>query len=116
MLWCASRAADCTSRSNRARAIGSAPASGLISLSAQGRFEQCVLGQVHLAHPALAQLPDELVLAELAGLVQLGAQAVHEERAVNRQRRPDPQEQDVRAGLLGRTELRDDAGRVGMQS
>ena len=88
---------------------------GLDQLQGAGALQELVLGQVDLAHPALAQLFAELVLAELPRLVQLGAQAVHEVRAVDRQRRTDPQEQDVRAGLLGRAELRDDRGHVGMK-
>ena len=91
------------------------PGLGLDQLRGAGALQQLVLGEVDLAHPPFAQLADELVLAELAGLVQLGAQAVQEERAVDRQRRTDRQEQDVRAGLLGRAELRDDRGGVGMQ-
>ena len=92
------------------------PGLGLDQLQGAGALQELVLGEVDLAHAALAQLADELVLAELAGLVQLGAQAVHEERAVDRQRHADRQEQDVRAGLLGLAELRDDRGDVGMQA
>ncbi len=75
-----------------------------------------MLGEVDLAHPALSELPQELVLAEFAGLVQLGAKAVHQERAVDCQGHTDRQEQDVRAGLLGLVELRDDRGDVGMHA
>ena len=78
MLGCESRAADWTSRSNRARAIGSAPASGFDQFQGAGTFQQLVLGEVDLAHPAGTELLAELVLAELAGLVQLGAQAVED--------------------------------------
>ena len=95
MLGWESRAADWTSRSNRASAIGSEPGLRLDQLERAGPLEQLVLGQVDLAHAARAQSAPELVLAELAGLVELAAQAVQDVGAVNRQGRPDHQEQGV---------------------
>jgi len=47
--------------------------------------------------------------------VQFSAQAVHERRPVICQRRTDRQEQEVRAGLLGRAKLCDHRGHVGMK-
>ena len=44
------------------------PGLGLDQLQGAGALQELVLGEVDLAHPALAQLAHELVLAELAGL------------------------------------------------
>jgi hypothetical protein len=54
-----------------------------------GPLQQPVLGQVDHAHPAGADEPAELVLAELPGLEGLAAQRVDDVGAVQRQRDAD---------------------------
>ncbi len=81
---------------------------GFDQLEGAGTLQELVLGHVDLAHPAGADLLEEPILAELLGVVQFGPQAIEDERAVQGQQRADRQEEDVRAGFLGRVELLED--------
>ena len=69
-----------------------------------------MLGEVDLAHAALAELAHQPVLAVFPGLVQLDAEAVEQDRAADRHRGGHEEEQGVRAGVLRGAELHGEMG------